>query len=299
MVSMMHTPYPQLTVGSLFSGIGGLDLGLERAGMQIVWQCEIDAYARRVLARHWPDVTRFRDVREVGAHHLTPVDLICGGFPCQDISEAGKKAGITGARSSLWKEFCRIVCALRPRYVLVENVAALTRRGLGVVLGDLAACGYDAEWQCLPAAAVGAPHERARLFIVAYTDGDTYIASPQSSFHCTASAQTSPERLHCHVADADRLGWKEVHTQPGLLQETQSTWGLQSSDRDRLIFRGPIPRWNLWADESGICRVADGIPARVDRLRGLGNAVVPQVAEYIGRCILQHAQQNMQRGGNL
>jgi DNA (cytosine-5)-methyltransferase 1 len=242
MVSMMHTMHthhPPLTVGSLFSGIGGLDLGLERAGMHIVWQVEIDAYARRVLARHWPDITRFRDVREVGAHHLSPVDLICGGFPCQDISNAGKKAGITGARSSLWKEFCRIVGALRPRYVLVENVAALTGRGLGVVLGDLASCGYDAEWQCLPAAAVGAPHKRERVFVVASPNG-------------------------AGLALRQVFG-SDARTQLAALKRDGGSW---------------------WATEPTVGRMADGIPARVDRLRGLGNAVVPHVAEYIGRCIL-------------
>jgi len=240
----------RLLVGSLFSGIGGLDLGLERAGMHIAWQVEIDAYARRVLARHWPDVTRFRDVREVGAHHLSPVDLICGGFPCQDISDAGKKAGITGARSSLWKEFYRIVGELRPRYVLVENVAALTGRGLGVVLADLAACGYDAEWQCLPASAFGAPHERARLFIVAYADGAGLAL--RQVFGPDAGAQLAAFKRGC----------------------------------------GP---W--WATEPAVGRMADGIPARVDRLRGLGNAVVPQVAEYIGRCILAREDHLRRPGG--
>src|SRR6476661_6834913 len=128
-----------LTFGSLFAGIGGIDLGLERAGMRCAWQVEIDDYATRVLAKHWPDVTRFRDVRSVGAHNLTPVDLLAGGFPCQDISDAGKRAGIEGARSGLWSEFARLIGELRPRYVLVENVTALLRRGMGTVLGDLAA----------------------------------------------------------------------------------------------------------------------------------------------------------------
>jgi len=245
MVSMIHTMYtmhtrhPLLTVGSLFSGIGGLDLGLARAGMQIVWQVEIDTYARRVLAKHWPDVTRFPDVREVGAHHLSPVDLICGGFPCQDISDAGKKAGITGARSSLWKEFARIVCALRPRYVLVENVAALTRRGLSTVLGDLAACGYDAEWQCLPAAAVGAPHQRARIFVVAYSDSAGLALRP--------------------------VFGPDARTQLAAFKRDSGSW---------------------WDAEPAVGRMAHGVAHRVERLRGLGNAVVPHVAEFVGRCIL-------------
>jgi len=156
-----------MTFGSLFAGIGGLDLGLERAGMACKWQVEIDDYATRVLAKHWPDVHRERDVRTCGAANLAPVDLICGGFPCQDISIAGAKAGIDGAKSGLWREFARLISELRPRYVLVENVSALLSRGMGRVLGDLAAIGYDAEWSTLQACALGAPHPRERMFIVA------------------------------------------------------------------------------------------------------------------------------------
>ena len=128
-----------LTFGSLFAGIGGMDLGLERAGMQCKWQVEINPYAQKVLAKHWPHVDRFEDVRAVGARELAPVDLIAGGFPCQDISHAGLRAGIDGERSGLWSEFARLVRELRPRYVLVENVAALLVRGVERVLGDLAA----------------------------------------------------------------------------------------------------------------------------------------------------------------
>ncbi len=120
-----------LTVGSLFSGIGGIELGLERTGgFKTVWQVEIDSYAQKVLAKHWPDVTRYGDIREVGIHNLAPVELMCGGFPCQDISNAGKRAGIEGSRSGLWSEFYRLICELRPQYVLVENVAALLGRGV-------------------------------------------------------------------------------------------------------------------------------------------------------------------------
>lgn len=134
-----------LTFISLFAGIGGIDLGLERAGMRCVAQVEIDDYATRVLAKHWPTVRRLRDVRSAGAHNLPRADVIAGGFPCQDISNAGRRAGIGGERSGLWAEYARIVRELRPRYVLVENVAALLSRGVDRVLGDLAALGYDAE----------------------------------------------------------------------------------------------------------------------------------------------------------
>lgn len=157
-----------LRLGSLFSGIGGLDIGLERAGMRTVFQVERDEYARRVLERHWPDVPRFDDVRAVRAHNLPPCDVLAGGFPCQDVSNAGSRAGLDGDRSGLWGEFARLVRELRPRFVVVENVAALVVRGLDRVLGDLADLGFDAEWTCLRASDVGAPHIRARLFIVAY-----------------------------------------------------------------------------------------------------------------------------------
>ena len=158
-----------LTVGSLFSGIGGLDLGLEWAGLgPVKWQVEIDPYAQAILARHWPDVPRHRDVRACGVGNLSPVDVVCGGFPCQDVSVAGKGAGLAGARSGLWYEYARIVGELRPRYVVVENVSALAVRGLDSVLGCLAALGYDACWFPLRASDVGAPHRRERLFIVAW-----------------------------------------------------------------------------------------------------------------------------------
>ena len=185
-----------MNVLDLFSGIGGFSLGLERAGMRTVAFCEIDPYCRRVLARHWPDVPVYDDIRTLTAEKLAnangvgclggnlgpqrgvgktqswagasrSIDVICGGFPCQDISTAGKGAGITGERSGLWKEYARIIGEVRPRYVIVENVAALLGRGIERVLGDLAALGYDAEWHCIPASAVGAPHRRDRIWIIA------------------------------------------------------------------------------------------------------------------------------------
>ena len=157
-----------MTLGSLFAGIGGIDLGFERAGFETVWQVEINPYCRRVLERHFPDAERFEDVRTVGRHNLRPVDVIAGGFPCQDISNAGKRAGIDGERSGLWSEYARIICELRPKFVLVENVAALLGRGMGRVLGDLSTLGYDAEWEIISAADVGAPHLRERVWIVAH-----------------------------------------------------------------------------------------------------------------------------------
>ena len=185
-----------MNVLDLFSGIGGFSLGLERAGMRTVAFCEIDPYCRRVLAKHWPDVPVWGDIRTLTCEWImanatgndvarrrhsggdqpnaerisenAAIDVICGGFPCQDISVAGKGAGLAGERSGLWSEYARIIGEVRPRYVIVENVAALLGRGIERVLGDLAALGYDAEWDCIPASAVGAPHRRDRVWLVAY-----------------------------------------------------------------------------------------------------------------------------------
>jgi DNA (cytosine-5)-methyltransferase 1 len=154
------------TFGSLFAGIGGLDLGLERAGWTCRWQVERDPFCVRVLEKHWPDVARYGDIVALDPERLEAVDLICGGFPCQPVSVAGKRLAQADARW-LWPEFSRIVRALRPRLVLVENVPGLLDGGIGDVLGDLATCGFDAEWECLSAAALGAPHERDRVWLVA------------------------------------------------------------------------------------------------------------------------------------
>ena len=236
-----------LNVLSLFAGIGGLELGLERAGMTTVGQVEIDDYCRRVLAKHWPDVPRHDDVRTAvdwwTSEQRPRVDVVCGGFPCQDISPAGKGAGIDGERSGLWYAMRDVIRDLRPRYVLVENVAALVGRGLDRVLADLAGLGFDAEWSTVSACAVGAPHTRERLFIVAHPEG---------------------------VGFAGRRG-----TRPGP--------ALLESER-----RGPERR-RPWSAEPRPVGVAYGLPARVDRLRALGNAVVPQVAEWIGRRIVEAA----------
>jgi len=241
-----------LTFGSLFAGIGGFDLGLERAGMECRWQVEIDPFCQKVLAKHWPNVRRYEDVREVGKHNLEAVDVICGGFPCQDISHAGKGAGIAeGTRSGLWFEFYRIIRELRPRFIVVENVAAILVRGVDVVLGDLAASGYDAEWQVLPAAAIGAPHARDRCFIIAHAN----------------NARCDIERILEGRIYAER--------QPQLWEPF-----------------GTVANKTWLTDYCGLSGDVDGVPNRVDRLRALGNAVVPQVAEWIGRRIVEAENQH-------
>lgn len=263
-----------MKIGSLFSGIGGLELGLERAtGGHTVWQVEQDPYARAVLAKHWPKAKRFENVEKVGAHNLAAVDLICGGFPCQDVSNAGKRAGLDGARSGLWTEYARIIGDLRPRFVVVENVSALLARGMDRVLGDLAACGYDAIWDCIPAAAVGAPHRRDRLFVVAYSN---------SGWRSNNELQTGGHKLRvCRTKLADTDGTRlERHRPAGNVGEIcpQKAVGL---------FRRSLGHVEAWKLEPQLGRVATGVPRRVDRLRCLGNAVVPQVAEVIGRVIVE------------
>ena len=243
-----------VTFGSLFAGIGGIDLGFERCGMECKWQVEINDYAQKVLAKHWPKVHRERDIRECSARNLDWVDVIAGGFPCQDISYAGLGAGLDGERSGLFFEAIRLVRELQPRAVVLENVAALLTRGLDRVLGTLAEIGYDAEWHCIPAAYVGAPHIRNRLFVMAYANS---VGRRKGSILQRVAAQKLLPR------DAWGGVSVAVHASAGL------------SGRVRRI-----PNDSFYG-------MAHGIPARVDRLRGLGNAVVPQVAELVGKMVLR------------
>lgn len=160
-----------MTFGSFCSGIEGIGLGLERAGMVCKWQCEIDKFCLKVLRKHWPDVKKYNDLRKLTGHELEPVDLLCGGYPCQPFSQAGKRAGESDERH-LWPEFRRIIRVLRPRYVLLENVSGHLSLGFGSVLRDLSRLGYDAEWRCFRASDFGASHLRKRVFIVAYRSGE-------------------------------------------------------------------------------------------------------------------------------
>ena len=239
----------KLRVLDLFSGIGGFSLGLERAGgFETVAFCEIEPYCRKVLAKHWPGVKQYDDVRTLTADTLArdgiAVDVICGGFPCQDISIAGEGAGLAGERSGLWREFARLIGELRPRFVIVENVSALLSRGFGDVLGDLAALGFDAEWHCIPACAVGAPHVRDRVWIVAH-------------------------------ANQDNEQWRDSALQVGRVSVA------------REIANNGVGDGSEWAAQSRVGVLAYGVPDRVDRGGALGNAVVPQIPELIGKAIMQ------------
>lgn len=160
-----------MNVLDLFSGLGSFSLGLERAGFKTAGLCEINPFARRILAKHWPDVPCAHDIRQ-REFREGEADIICGGFPCQDISQAGGGAGLAGARSGLWGELLRAIRMVRPLDAIVENVAALLDRGMGTVVGDLAEIGYDAEWHCIPASSVGAEHHRDRVWIISHPDSE-------------------------------------------------------------------------------------------------------------------------------
>jgi DNA (cytosine-5)-methyltransferase 1 len=286
----------------LFSGLGGFSLGLERTGgFKTVAFCEIEEFPRRVLAKHWPEIPIYEDVRTLTVDRLRAdgiaVDVICGGFPCQDISLAGKGAGLAGERSGLWSEYARLIGELRPRYVIVENVAALLSRGLGAVLGDLAALGFDAEWHCIPASAVGAPHRRDRLWIVAYPGSEQHEgrgltirrAATARLYEADILADASGERcreareLRCDEP-AKRIAGsgEDVADADSIDRRAREGQGRGSN----IIDRSETCDGSWWLSEPDVGRVAHGIPDRSHRLKGLGNAVVPQIPQLIGQAIL-------------
>ena len=427
-----------LTVGSLFAGIGGLDLGLERAGMQIRWQVEIDPYCIRVLEKHWPNVKRYEDIRGIKWNEVEPVSLICGGFPCQPVSVAGARKGDKDDRW-LWPEFLRAIREVRPKYALVENVPGLLSTDDGRlarrIFGDLAEIGYDAEWNIVSAADVGAPHLRKRVFIVGYPSGNGFSA-PEESGGIIASSHNNSERQE-QTCESERAGessnsrivaypcksgtrlevsgnrgrerfapfiferamvrqeYREIgsegivasrsmekpdctrleehgmclsdislrpsspepscESEEGAVENSRCLVGQEGAEVEGILSRfceewnsriesaGPSEAQSLadsegrrsqtrsvksgeaphkrgldafgygedvpdtdeeglegrhpetrlttssgwWAIEPDVGRVADGVPSRVDRLKCLGNAVVPQVAEYIGKLIIE------------
>ena len=256
-----------MKLGSLFSGIGGLEMGVEAAlGATTIWQCESDPYAQKVLKRHW-GVHIYEDIRHIDESTEKP-DILVGGFPCQDISVAGKGAGLDGEKSGLWSEFARCIRILQPGLVIAENVPALLGRGMGRVLSDLYSCGYNAWWDCIPASALGAPHKRDRVFIVAWPQhgGDVADALCRRGpgDHVQAGGNASGGRGE-EMADADRARCKKQRQQ---VPETEEHKAAEC--------RG----W--WEAEPDVGRVVDGVRFRTHRLRCLGNAVVPQVAYAVG-----------------
>lgn len=350
-----------LRIGSICSGIGGLELGLEWAGVgHTVWQCEVDPFCRRVLARHWPDAIRFGDVRrlsrfpvpgELFPDYPPDCDLICAGFPCQDISVAGKGAGLDGARSGLWFEVLRVIAEVLPAWIALENVDQIRRNGLAEVLSGVADLGFDAEWHRFAAADVGAPHRRRRWFLIGWRPD---AVADAARFGRTSRSGPAPERgdpaghgadvadadgyavdleplagTRGSTADAGRDGEdraladadRERRAQLGIAKpagEQGAPWDLTDGrgagrrrpgssgdvgDADGAVGkvgpgqsgdpraqRAPAARAGnrlrsrpgLWLAEPAVRRVVDGFPGRVDQLRALGNAVVPQNAEVIG-----------------
>jgi DNA (cytosine-5)-methyltransferase 1 len=338
-----------MTFGSLFTGIGGFDLGLERAGMECRWQVEIDTYANGVLSRHWPNVQKWSDVRTfpVGDPADWQVDLICAGVPCQPVSHAGKQKGSSDERW-MWGEALRVVADLQPRFFVAENPIGIlshdsgrTFRGL---LRALASVGYVCEWHVVAAADVGAPHQRDRVWLVAHTNGVSCVEGqprrtlrelPEAGagsqrrqdegqagafagrggaakvagsagvdsmpvlrhlpLHDSRQARSrlqlssnrgvggQPVQASHHLADADRQGLQGAvleHAGEGLPRPRRRARGNEEQDV-------PETAGGWWQAEPRVGRVAHGVPHRVDRLRCLGNAIVPQVAEVIGRAIVQ------------
>lgn len=255
----------------LFSGIGGFSLGLERTGgFKTVAFCEIDPFCRRVLAKHWPDVPVHGDVRELTADDFDGrIDLICGGFPCQDVSIAGNRAGLNGERSGLWAEMRRLLGDLRPAFVIVENTTGLLDLGLGRVLGDLAELGYDAVWHSISAAAVGAAHERDRVWIVAHNRQERRGISPiRDEQHARQILSDINREL---ALSCGRRGKQQSHA------DSLAYFGARIPDD---------PGQRVAYLRSALCRKSDGLPDQLDAVGALGNAVVPQIPELIGRAIL-------------
>jgi len=279
-----------LRVLDLFSGIGGFSLGLERTGgFETVAFCEIEPFPRKVLAKHWPGVPIYEDVRTLTADALardgiTGVEVITGGFPCQDLSTAGKRAGIgEGTRSGLYAEVLRLACDLRPQFIIMENVAGLLngpseRPGewFGRVLGDLACIGYDVEWENIPAAALGAPHRRERVWIVAHAPkvNDAKFKGIHSCGQDRQPCDSSSDVAHANCKH-------EQGEQPGIPD-------AQRWPRSVLRSVGSCSHvFAQWKTEPRVGRVADGVPNRSHRLAALGNAVVPQIPQMIGYAILE------------
>jgi len=313
----------------LFAGIGGFALGLERTGgFKTAAFCEIDEKAQMVLKKNWPNVPVFGDVATLTKEKLDEqgitIDIITGGFPCQDISFAGRGAGLEGKRSGLWFEFARLIKEIQPKYAIIENVSALRSRGLDQVLWSLAEIGYDAEWHCIPAKAIGAPHQRDRIWIIAYPQGrkldntecvgcyekrDDYEEYDGDKFSPTSQHSSSlayPEcegkrrrRLQRPEEDSGALGERSSSqfsrsstdvadaNSAGLerREETRDTSRLRTQLYEQLTRCGEGE--TEWSVEPDVGRVANGVPRRVDRLKQLGNAVVPQIPQLIGEAILE------------
>ena len=283
-----------MRVLDLFSGIGGFSLGLERAGMETVAFCENDAKCRQVLTKHWPAVPQFEDVKELSKEVLdetgiTDIGLICGGFPCQGFSIAGQRKGEADDRY-LWPEFFRLIQEIRPDWVIGENVAGIINLGLDTVLADLEGKNYSVQTFVIPACALNAPHRRDRVWIVAHTnengesrmDEQRLSAADPNARRCEQDKKISA-RGNTVINGSDNVAYPESSGLEG--------WQVRGvGDQTQPQFGAGC--WSVtshWRSEPDVGRVAHGVPRRVDRLRQLGNAVVPQIPEIIGKAIMEIA----------
>lgn len=279
-----------MKIGSLFSGYGGLDLAVEAVvGATPVWHSEIDPHASKLLAAHWPDVPNLGDITAIDWSEVEPVDVICGGFPCQDISSAGRGAGIKeGTRSGLWYRYADAVRVLRPGLVFVENVGALVVRGLDIVVGDLAALGYDSEWACVRASDVGAPHRRERLFLLAWPAADAGGARTRRDARAVprTAAPGGRTRADLHPAvDAGPNAWgpyaDAIHRWERILGRPAPA---PTDHRGRLA--PAFPEWMMglpegWVTGHGLTRSA--------ALKAIGNGVCPQQGAAALAMLLERA----------
>jgi DNA (cytosine-5)-methyltransferase 1 len=304
-----------MKVLDLFSGIGGFSLGLERAGMETVAFCEIDEACNKVLEKHWPKVVNFRDVKKLTGKYLNGViDVICGGFPCQDISVAGLKKGIKGERSGLWKEFLRLIEEIKPRYAIIENVANLRSQGLATVLKDLWKIGYDSEWHIISARAVGAPHLRERIWIIAYPNSSTIREQSRRSSRkdreeetvsrehgeTGETTNTNSERLQglrsTERVQTELTSHNSSHDEPSNANHFRLWKPFASAEEKQKWWAKAASSVSHWKEaQSIVCGVDDGISRGLDkhrknRIKQLGNSVVPQISELIGRAIMEYEE---------
>ena len=304
-----------MKVLDLFAGIGGFTIGLEKAGFETVAFCEIEPYAQKVLKKNWPEVPIYDDVRTITAERLVSdgirVDVITGGFPCQDISVAGNQAGIAdGTRSGLWSECARLIGELRPRYAIFENVTNLLNGERGDwfkrVLWDISAIGYDAEWHCIPASELGAHHHRDRVWIICYPRREVLLEdSRYGEWRDSKSVIGGEDAQGKRECDPGSIGRSSQNVadalykrlQRGIHRRQESQWESKLGHFRRSSSTHGQPTKNEWDIEPDVGRVANGVPSKSHRLKCLGNAVVPPIPELIGRAIYENNKERNERGG--
>jgi DNA-cytosine methyltransferase len=289
-----------MKVGSLFSGIGGIDLGFEREGFETRWFVENNEFCQKVLRKHWPSVPIYGDIRKINFRELEPVEIIIGGFPCQDISTAGHQKGIHAERSGLWSEYYRAICEIRPRIAVIENVPNLVNLGLDVVLTNLTEAGYNAEWFTLCASDFGALHKRERIFIVAYR-GEVGCVELKSEIDAGESGkQAFSESFQSIIAYLDEIDREQIRGGKSYLKRCfvadnwkeriqrfreESLQGKQGFSWCKNVRRIEDLKGRTDIPEPLFRGSCDGVPCWAHRVAACGNAVVPQVAQFIARQI--------------